>query len=79
MREIRNLLEDYPQDVVESAIERATEYSAFDCGTVRNICRQKEPQVSHASHLMEMSLSPRTPLISEPVEERALSYYSELE
>jgi len=53
MREIRNLLDDYPQDVVESAIERATEYSAFDCGTVRNICRQKEPQVSHAGHLME--------------------------
>lgn len=83
MREIRNLLEDYPQDVVEFALERATEYSAFDCGTVRNICRQKEPQASHAGHRVEqellMSLSPRTPLISESVEERALSYYSELE
>ena len=46
MREIRNLLEDYPQDVVESAIERATEYSAFDCGTVRNVTRK--------SHLVTM-------------------------
>jgi hypothetical protein len=79
IQEILSLLEDYPQEVVGSAIDRATEYSAFDCSTVRNICRQKEPLMHHAGHLMEMSLSPRTPLISETVEERALSYYSELE
>jgi len=79
MQEILNLLDDYSQDVVSSAIDRATEYSAFDCGTIRNICRQKEPPISHVAHHAEMSLSPRTPLISESVEERALSYYSELE
>jgi hypothetical protein len=79
MQEILNLLNDYPQDIVESAIDRAMEYSAFDCGTVRNICHQKEPIEHNAGHHIDMSLSPRTPLISESVEERALSYYSELE
>jgi transposase len=79
MQEILNLLDDYPHDVVESALDRAMEYSAFDCGTVRNICRQKEPIEHNAGHHIDMSLSPKTPLISESVEERALSYYSELE
>ena len=41
-------------NIVESAIDRAAEYSAFDCGTVRNICRQKEP----SGHHVDMSLSP---------------------
>lgn len=79
MQEILNLLEDYPQAVVESAIDRAMEYFAYDYGTVRNICRQKEPVEYSAGHHVEMSLSAKTPLISESVEERALSYYSELE
>jgi transposase len=79
MQEILNLLDDYPQDVIESAIDRAMEYCAFDCGTVRNICRQNNPVERNAGHHVEMSLSPKMPLISESVEERALSYYSELE
>ncbi len=40
MLQILNLLEDYPVAVVESAIERAMLYGAFECGTIRNICRQ---------------------------------------
>jgi len=79
MQEILKLLEDYSQDVVSSAIDRATGYCAFDCGTIRNICRQKESSISHVVHRAEMSLSTGMPLISESVEERALSYYSELE
>jgi hypothetical protein len=32
--QILNLLEDYPQALVESAIERATSYGAFECGAI---------------------------------------------
>jgi hypothetical protein len=35
--QIPNLLENYPRELVESAIERAMQYGAFECGT---ICRQ---------------------------------------
>ena len=76
MLQILNLLEDYPVDVVESAIDRAISYGAFDCSTIRNICSQKtmpEPKSE------ETELLQKTPLLSESVQERALSYYSELE
>jgi hypothetical protein len=76
MLQILSLLEDYPRELIESAIERATVYGAFECGTIRNICRQRSiPEPKRE----EMKLTQRTPLISEPVQERILSYYSELE
>ncbi len=65
-------------DVVESAIERATQYGAFECGAIRNICRQGDIPKAKAMP-EEIELTQRTPLVSEPVEERALSYYSQLE
>ena len=74
--QVLNLLEDYPRELIESAIEKATSYGAFECGAIRNICRQgmiPEPR------LAEIELAQKTPLVSESVEERALSYYSELE
>jgi transposase len=76
MLQILNLLEDYPREVIESAIERATVYGAFQCSAIRNICGQvaiPEPKRE------EMRLTQRTAVVSQPVEERALSYYSELE
>lgn len=74
--QVLNLLEDYPRELIETAIERATAYGAFDCGTIRNICGQRTmPKPKHE----EMKLTQRTPMLSESVEERALSYYSELE
>jgi hypothetical protein len=74
--QILSLLEDYSQDMVESAIERATAYGAFECKTVRNICGQGgKPELKRK----ELELAHRTPLLSESVEERGLSYYSELE
>jgi hypothetical protein len=76
MLQILNLLEDYPKELVESAIEKATQYGAFECGAIRNICRQgKIPEPRRE----EIELAQKTPLVSEPVEQRALSYYSELE
>lgn len=76
MLQILNLLEDYPVDVVESAIEKAMVYGAFECGAIRNICRQGQmPETK----LEEIELTQKTPLVSEPVEERSLSYYSQLE
>jgi transposase len=81
MLQILNLLEDYPVVVVESAIERATFYGAFECRAIRNICRQGDIPEARATKVMqdEIELTQKTPLASEPVEERALSYYSELE
>lgn len=80
MLQILNLLEDYPVAVVESAIERAMLYGAFDCGTIRNICRQVGiPETKAQAMQGEIELTQKTPLASEPVEERALSYYSKLE
>jgi len=76
MHQILSLLEDYPRELIESAIERATAYGAFECGAIRNICQQgviPEPKRE------EIRLAQRTPVISEPVAERALSYYSQLE
>jgi len=76
MLQILNLLGDYPRELIESAIERASIYGAFECSAIRNICRQEalpEPKRE------EMRLTQRTAVVSEPVEERALSYYSELE
>lgn len=76
MLQILSLLEDYPKDLVESAIGRATTYGAFECGSIRNICGQMgKPELKRE----ELKLSHKTPLLSEPVEERMLSYYSELE
>ncbi len=80
MLQILNLLEDYPVAVVESAIERAMLYGAFECGTIRNICRQGDiPEAKARAMQDEIELTQKTPLASEPVEERALSYYSQLE
>ena len=71
MLQILSLLEDYPKDLVESAIERSSAY-----GAVRNICGQMgKPELKRE----ELELAHKTPLLSEPVEERMLSYYSELE
>jgi len=78
MLQILNLLVDYPVAAVESAIERAMLYGAFDCGTIRNICHQGD--IPEAKAIQdEIELTQKTPLASEPVEERALSYYSQLE
>jgi len=82
MTQILNLLDDYPIAVVESAMERAALYGAFECGTIRNICRQGDiPEAKAKAKVMpeEIELTQKTPLVSEPVEERALSYYSRLE
>jgi hypothetical protein len=78
MLQVLNLLDDYPGELVESAIEKATTYGAFECGAIRNICRQgKLPEAKAVPD--EIELTQKTPLSSEPVEERALSSYSELE
>jgi hypothetical protein len=78
MAQILNLLEDYPVNVVESAIERAMLYGAFECGAIRNICRQVElPKAKAVIEGIELTQKPS--VASESVEERALSYYSELE
>ena len=81
MLQILNLLEDYPQALVESAIERAISYGAFECGAIRNICRQgKIPEAdAMKAKSEEIELTQKTPLISHTVEQRALSCYSELE
>ena len=81
MLQVLNLLDDYPKELVESAIEKATTYGAFECGAIRNICRQgKIPAGALATAVPdEIELTQKTPLASEPVEERALSSYSELE
>ena len=42
MFQILALLEDYPRELVESALEKATQHGAFECGTIRNICLQKQ-------------------------------------
>ena len=76
MLQILSLMEDYRRDLVESAIEKATAYGAFECKTIRNICSQiGKPELRGE----ELELSHRTPLLSESVEERSLSYYSQLE
>ena len=55
----------------------ATQYGAFECGAIRNICRQdKMPEAKAVRG--EIELAQKTPLFSEPVAERALGYYSEL-
>jgi hypothetical protein len=72
MLQILNLLEDYPAAVVESAIERAMLYGAFECGAIRNICHQGDLPEAKAMQ-DEIELTQKTPLASEPVEERALS------
>jgi len=82
MAQILALLDDYPVDVVESAIERAALYGAFECGAIRNICRQgniPEAKAKAKAIPEEIELTQKTPLVSEPVQQRALSYYSQLE
>jgi len=74
MLRILSLLEEYPDFLVEAAIERATLFGAFGYGAIRNICRQKEqPEPSPVELIQKISLT------TESVEERSLSYYSELE
>mgnify|MGYP001102309575 CR=1 FL=1 len=79
MIQILGLLEDYPKALVEQAIERATFYGAFGCGVIRNICRQGESTCFPEPRRADLELTGRTPSVSESVEERALSYYSQLE
>jgi len=76
MLQILSLLEDYPRELVESAVEKATLYGAFGCSAIRNICCQG---VIPGPGRKEIELVQKTPLVSESVEKRALSYYSELE
>jgi hypothetical protein len=80
--QVLSLLGDHPQDVVQSAIDKAMLYGAFDCATVRNICRQEDgvfPSVSNQGEIAGVSLTQKTSLLSESVEERSLNYYSQLE
>ncbi|MEK9149851.1 MAG: hypothetical protein AAB267_07390, partial [Candidatus Desantisbacteria bacterium] len=77
MLQILTLQEDYPHEVLEKAIERATVYGAFGCGVIKNICRQGEK--TRIPEAKEIALSEKTPLARESVEERSLSYYSQLE
>ena len=73
---ILSLLDEYPEDVVEGAIDRAICFGAYDHKTIRNICSQGEHPMLAPK---ELELTEKTPLTMEPVEERSLSYYSELE
>lgn len=77
MLQILSLLDDYPLEVLEKAIERATAYGAFECKVIRNICHQGESV--KLPEAKEIVLSEKTPLARETVEERSLSYYSQLE
>jgi len=74
--QVLNLLEDYPKDRIASAIERATFYGAYGCSAIRNICRQGEisSPIQHEVELTEKRL-----VVSEPVQERSLNYYSQME
>lgn len=74
MIQILSLLEYYHKGMVEDAIQRATSYNAYGCSTIRNICRQGEILEPRR---VEVELTQRAPSISESVEERALSYYSQ--
>jgi hypothetical protein len=53
-------------------------YGAFECGVIRNICHQEEFPKAIAMR-EEIELTQKPSVVSESVEERALSYYSELE
>jgi hypothetical protein len=79
MLQVLSLLEDHPQDVVQSAIDKAMLYGAFDCATVRNICRQEDGAFPSIPNQGEIALTQKTSLLSESVEERSLNYYSQLE
>jgi transposase len=74
--QVLNLLEDYPKDRIASAIERATFYGAYGCSAIRNICRQGDipSPIQHEVELTEKRL-----VVSEPVQERSLNYYSQME
>jgi len=76
MLKVLSLLEEYPSSSVEAAIERATLYGAYEYSAIRNICRQREmPQPRQE----EIELAQKIPLTFDPVCERSLSCYSELE
>ena len=83
--QVLSLLNEYPERMVEAAIGRAMLFGAYDHGTIRNICRQGEhpglsPKESELTGKAPLSIYSKTIGASaEPVEERALSYYSELE
>ena len=73
---ILDLLEEYPKSIIEAAIDRATFYGAFECSTIRNICRQGEvPQPIQK----QIELTEKKSLTFDPVQERSLSCYSRLE
>jgi len=73
---ILDLLEEYPKDIIEAAIQRATFYGAFESSTIRNICRQGEIPKPRQE---KIELTGKRPLTFYPVQERSLSYYSQLE
>jgi transposase len=78
IQKILSLLDDYPVSLVESAIDRAMVFGAFGYKAIQNICRQEEQrELSPESPSVE--LIQKMPLTTEPVEERSLSYYSQLE
>lgn len=72
---ILSLLEEYPRSTIESAIERANLYGAYEFNAVRNICKQLTTIPKQIFDIEEQKL----PFVSEPVEERSLSYYSMFE
>lgn len=71
--QILNLLEDYPQERIASAIERATSYGAFECQAIRNICHQSQIPKPIPD---EVDLTQKSSVVSQPVEVRALTDYS---
>jgi hypothetical protein len=73
MLQILNLLEDYPRELVESAIERAAQYGAYECGPIRNICRQDKIPGTEAMCVEIELAQKKTLLVSEPVQQRALT------
>ena len=76
LRQIVDLLDDYPTEVIENAIQRATRYGAFSCKAIRNIVEgQKLPQLSPS----QVELTHKPAVASETVETRALSDYSAFE
>ena len=76
MQRILNLLDEYPPSAVSAAIERATSFGAFNYGVIRNICHQTGRLDLGKK---EIELTQNMPLTEQAVEERSLSYYSELE
>ena len=72
---ILSLLEEYPRSKVETAIERATLYGAFEYNAIKNICRQEKFVGIYPEKPNDLEAS----RVAGSVEERSLSCYSEFE